>query len=153
MGPIQLKCSVAIAASRESVFDFHQNPQNIRHVLPPFIRVARIDAEAIAKPGDEFVVKLWMPLPVSWRGRWHVVQPPELLVDVALRSPFSYWRHEHRCEEIEGGTLLTERVELRFGEGEPGRLLSLLFGKVPLPVLFRQRQRMMKRYLEQQAAG
>jgi len=148
MLPTQAKISTIIAVSQEELFDFHQNPRNMVHVLPPFIRVSRIDCEPIANPGDEFVVKLWAPFPITWRGRWHVVRPPEILVDVALKSPFSYWRHEHRFEPVEEGTRLVETVDIRFGNGRLGGATAIGFGRLPLPVMFRQRQAAMKRYLE-----
>jgi len=148
MTATQAKISTTIGVSREKLFDFHQNPRNMIQILPRFIRVGRIDCEPIAKPGDEFVVKLWAPFPVTWRGRWHVVRPPEILVDVALKSPFSYWRHEHRFEEVAGGTRLTETVEIRFGHGRAGALAAAAFARIPLPLLFKQRQMAMKDYLE-----
>ena len=32
---------------------------------------------------------------MSWRVRIESVEPPNRIVDVAERSPFASWRHEH----------------------------------------------------------
>ena len=39
-------------------------------------------------------------------------EPPHRFVDLQLRGPYKVWRHEHRFEARDGGTLLSDTISL-----------------------------------------
>jgi ligand-binding SRPBCC domain-containing protein len=74
---------------------------------------------------------------VTWRARhfglwWSltsritVVEPPLLFVDEQARGPFRRFRHEHRFEPANGGTLMTDTWEHVAPFGLLGRLVDRL---------------------------
>jgi ligand-binding SRPBCC domain-containing protein len=49
-------------------------------------------------------------VPVRWRTRISVWQPPYRFVDEQLRGPYRQWIHEHTFEAHQGGTLVRDHV-------------------------------------------
>jgi uncharacterized protein len=48
--------------------------------------------------------------------------PPHRFVDLQLRGPYKVWRHEHRFESHDGGTLISDTINLALPLGFVGRL-------------------------------
>jgi ligand-binding SRPBCC domain-containing protein len=131
--------SVALAASPEEVFAFHENPSNLAKISPRSLRIRKITCAPKAVPGGRFEVSVsQFGLPVDWIGVWVRVEQPGILVDEAERSPFRFWRHSHIFEAAEGGCLMTDRVE---AELPGGRLISALVVPLILGPMFRARHR------------
>lgn len=72
---------------------------------------------------------------VTWRARHFGVpftmtsaitayEAPHRFVDEQVRGPFRRWWHEHRFEEVEGGTLMTDTVEFASPAGPVGRVVD-----------------------------
>jgi hypothetical protein len=55
----------------------------------------------------------WRGVPIRWRTEIEVWEPPYRFVDRQLRGPYRLWHHEHRFEEHEDGTLVTDIVDYR----------------------------------------
>jgi ligand-binding SRPBCC domain-containing protein len=102
-----------IAATPAELFHFHQDPNNLRALATPGMRLLDIQAAPTARPGEEFSVTVRQgPLTLRWTGRWEKVEPPHLLVDTGVRCPFRHWRHEHVFRPgVNGDSILTDRVE------------------------------------------
>ena len=49
-------------------------------------------------------------LPLRWRSRINVWQPPHRFEDEQLRGPYRRWIHEHTFEARDGGTLARDHV-------------------------------------------
>ena len=49
-------------------------------------------------------------LPLRWRSRINVWQPPHRFEDEQLRGPYRQWIHEHTFEARDGGTLARDHV-------------------------------------------
>jgi ligand-binding SRPBCC domain-containing protein len=106
--------SSLIPATPEELFDFHQDPHNLRRISPPGLHILEIRANHTANPGDEFTLAVRQgPLTLRWTGRWEAVSFPRLLVDSGVRCPFAVWKHHHIFEPRPEGSLLTDRVEFR----------------------------------------
>ncbi|MFO0827344.1 MAG: DUF2867 domain-containing protein [Phycisphaerales bacterium] len=50
-------------------------------------------------------------IPIGWRTRIDVWDPPHRFVDRQLRGPYRWWHHEHRFEPVAGGTRVIDEVE------------------------------------------
>lgn len=49
-------------------------------------------------------------IPLGWRSRINVWEPPHRFEDEQLRGPYRQWIHEHTFEARDGGTLARDRV-------------------------------------------
>jgi ligand-binding SRPBCC domain-containing protein len=56
-------------------------------------------------------------IPLRWRTRITVWEPPLRFVDEQIKGPYQRWIHEHRFEKSDEGTLCHDRVRYAiFGE-------------------------------------
>ena len=115
-----------IPRPREEVFEFFSTPHNLEAITPPWLRF-RIVHESASRPGEgvEYTYKLLMRgLPMKWKSRLTEWIPGERFVDTQLKGPYAEWHHTHTFEDVEGGTLIRDRVSYRLPFGWLGRLLG-----------------------------
>ena len=74
---------------------------------------------------------------MRWRSLISLWEPPFRFVDEQVRGPYRYWRHEHRFEAVEGGTLVSDTVDYRV---PGGRVVNRLFVQPDVERIFRYRQ-------------
>lgn len=147
--------SVDLDASPEVVFAFHENPENLKKISPPSLKVKKIVAARQAIPGGEFNLEATQfGLPIRWLGRWEVVDAPHLLVDSALRGPFAHFRHEHRfARNATGGTRMTDHLEYALPFGILGWIAGVTGARIALELMFLGRHRATKKYFANKASG
>lgn len=63
-------------------------------------------------------------IPFTMTSRISAYEPPHRFVDEQVTGPFRRWWHEHRFEAVEGGTRMTDLVELASPAGPLGRLVD-----------------------------
>lgn len=89
---------------------------------------------------------------VTWRARHFGIpfrmtsriteyDAPHRFVDEQQSGPFGRWRHEHRFEEVDGTTTMTDVVEFTAPLGPLGRLVDALFLTRYMTRLLAQRNR------------
>jgi len=61
-------------------------------------------------------------IPFTMTSRISEYEAPTRFVDEQVSGPFGRWWHEHRFEEVSGGTLMTDTVEFASPLGPLGRL-------------------------------
>ncbi len=107
-----IKCSV------EELFDFHLDTNNLKQITPPNIKVKLLTENFSPKEGAILKVRSTKNfIPLNWVVKIDKLQRPNKLVDVALKSPFKYWEHQHLFIQHEKFTELKDIVkyELPFG--------------------------------------
>lgn len=85
-----------IGCSVETLFEFHSNTNNLPLITPPGISVEIIQVESPLNEGNIAVLKIkkgWLGF--TWELVFEKVKSPILIVDKAVKSPFSHFRHEH----------------------------------------------------------
>jgi uncharacterized protein len=146
-----LERSMVIAAPVAAVYDFHLDPRNAGRIAPPGTRVA-VEGDVPLRPGNLVTMRIRRrPLPVAltWTVRIESVETGRRIVDVAERSPFALWRHEHLFRGLgDGRTLLTDRVTYRLRGGRLGELLDRAFVRRLLDRDVAERQRRTREALE-----
>lgn len=155
--PSVLERSVEIAAPVEEVFAFHLDTRNAARISPPSTRVLDVRGTFPVTAGA--IVEMRMrerpsPVATTWRVRIEAVDPPARIVDVAERSPFAAWRHEHlftplgpdRCR-------MTDRVTYRLPAGPLGALADRLLVRRMLGRAFAERHRRTRQVLEAARTG
>ena len=147
------EASVVVSATPEQLFQFHSDPANLIHVMPPTLRLVNLETEGPAKEGS--LIKLhcvdWGVFPMRWVCRWMTVSPPHLLVDELLTGPFRKFEHEHRFDSVSMGcSRMTDRVTFAWGRSWWGRLVSETAVRTYLWLLFAYRHYRTQKWAESQ---
>lgn len=141
--------SVEIDAPADRVFRFHLDTRNAPLISPPGARFVAIEGEFPVRVGSVVTLRVRQrPIPFAqrWRVRIAEIDEGRLVVDVAERSPFARWRHEHRFEEVRPGvTRMTDHVEYALPLGPLGRLADRLAGRRALERMFAVRHERTRR--------
>lgn len=108
-----------IDCSAPMLFAFHADTKNLPLITPPGTTVEILKLDEVLKQGNTARLKIKKGLlSFVWELVFETVEYPRLIVDVATRSPFKSFRHEHYFLRIDDThTLLKDRVtfSLSFG--------------------------------------
>jgi len=113
--------------SARELFDWHARPGAFERLTPPFDRarvVARSGGPGIAQ-GSTVTLRVGAgPFSMRWVARHEAVEDGRSFRDVQERGPFRLWRHTHRFERRDEGSVLEDDVEYALPLGALGRLLG-----------------------------
>ena len=116
MAEYLFQSSLVIGRSREEVFAFFSNAENLERITPPELGFHIVTPRPInLKKGTLIDYKLSMHgLPFSWRTEITMWEPPFEFEDTQLNGPYKQWIHRHRFTESEPGkTLMEDEVRYR----------------------------------------
>ncbi len=130
------------------VFPFFADAANLEQLTPPWLKFEiRTPQPVQMKVGAliDYRLKLY-GLPIGWRTEITAWEPNQRFVDEQIKGPYKLWRHEHRFEPKDGGTLVTDTVDFV----APLRVLSTpLFVKPDVKRIFDFRFRELARRFAQ----
>src|SRR5687767_6214971 len=130
-----LRSTLWLPRPLDVVFDFFADARNLERLTPPWLRFQIVTPEPIGmRTGTRIAYRLKIPgAPLRWDGEIVVWEPPHRFVDVQRRGPYRRWAHEHRFEERDGGTLVSDHVRYAvFG----GDLVERLFVRRDVQTIF-----------------
>lgn len=108
----EFKSSIWLPLPPEELFPFFGDAANLDAITPPWLhfRIATLQPIEM-KAGTLIDYRLKVRgLPLRWRTRINLWEPPHRFVDEQLKGPYRQWIHEHTFEESDGGTLATDHV-------------------------------------------
>ena len=110
------------------VFDFFSRAENLEALTPPWLNFKILDVMPTPiRQGTLINYSLRVHgIPLRWTSEIVAWEPPHRFVDLQRRGPYKLWRHEHRFEARDGGTLISDTINLALPLG----LLGLLAYKV-----------------------
>ena len=124
-----------LAPSPSEIFPFFADARNLGSITPPWMHFQ------ILTPGNiemgvgaliDYRIKIH-GLPVRWRTKITVWEPPFRFVDEQVKGPYQRWVHEHRFAESGKGTLCHDQVRYAiFG----GWLVNQLFVERDIKEIF-----------------
>ena len=134
----QLKREQFIGRSRKEVFEFFKSPENLERITPAsvgFTILTPLPIEIATGVVFDYKIKLF-----GKNVRWTTIitdfNEPYKFSDVAIKSPYSFWYHTHRFEEVEGGTMMYDEVKYALPLGFLGRMVHALLVKKQLETIF-----------------
>ncbi|HEU4679519.1 MAG TPA: SRPBCC family protein [Terrimicrobiaceae bacterium] len=108
-----LETQTMIPATRREVFGFFSDASNLERITPPSLGFTiRTPLPICMEEGAliDYTILLH-GLPMRWRTRISVWNPPSEFIDEQLIGPYKKWIHHHTFEEVAGKTLMRDRVD------------------------------------------
>ena len=139
-----------IRAEPERVFAFHERPDALRRLTPPWEMTRVLTPAPDLRIGSVAVVETRVLglVPVRWVARHTVYDPPRMFEDVQVEGPFKSWRHRHTVGPHEKGSVLRDEIEYETPLGALGRLAAPLVVAPRLRKLFEHRHRVTREWCE-----
>lgn len=139
-----------IRASPERVFQFHEQPDVLNLLMPPWETAEVVQPAKISEVGSEAIIetKILGPLKTRWVARHTVYDPPRRFEDVQVRGPFRFWRHQHTVEPHADGAILRDEIDYQPPLWFLGRVLAPVLVQPRLQKLFDYRHEVTKRWCE-----
>jgi ligand-binding SRPBCC domain-containing protein len=139
-----------IGAAPERVFAFHELPDALARLTPPWERARVVRAASSLRPGEVAVIetRLFGLVPVRWVAEHTAYDPPRMFEDVQRRGPFRRWRHRHLVEPDARGARLRDEIEYEPPLGPLGRLAAPLLVERRLRRMFDYRHRVTREWCE-----
>ena len=124
-------------------FKFFSDPHNLQRLTPAFLNFRFLEPPPeVMHPGTaiDYQIRLY-GVPVHWRTRIEIVEPPNKFVDVQEKGPYALWRHSHTFKDLGGGrTEVKDRVEYAMPLGLLGEIAYHLFVARSLAQIFEFRE-------------
>jgi ligand-binding SRPBCC domain-containing protein len=139
-----------IRATPERVFAFHELPDALARLTPPWERTRVLRAAPDLRVGSRAVVetRLFGLVPVRWVAEHTAYDPPRMFEDVQLQGPFRAWVHTHRVLPHENGSLLRDEIDFEPPLRALGRLAAPILIEPRLRRLFDYRHRVTREWCE-----
>jgi ligand-binding SRPBCC domain-containing protein len=131
---VRFSYETRIAAPPSAVFAFHERPDALELLVPPWEPVEVVQPPASLQAGTRVILRMHAgPLKFTWIAEHTRYEPGVLFQDKMVRGPFRKWLHTHHMLPTpDGATLLRDELEL-----------ELPFWMLPgLPIVKRRLRRM-----------
>jgi ligand-binding SRPBCC domain-containing protein len=138
----------------DAVFRFHQRPDALLAITPPWERVTIVGDVPPIEPGRQVTLRTKIgPFPVNWVAEYtSEFEPGRLFADRQVAGPFAKWLHRHWfLDDGAGGTILRDDVEYEPPLGALGRWLAGPMIERKLDKMFAYRHLATKRLVETEA--
>lgn len=150
-----LERTTLIKAPRADVFAFFQDAKNLSRITPPWLglTIREID-EPPMRSGFRIEHTLrWMFVRLTWDVVIKDFEPPRYFADEQVKGPYKYWRHVHTFEDVEGGTLMRDRVQYELPFGILGSVSHRLVVARQLQSIFDYRNRQIRKIFAMSNVG
>lgn len=139
----RLKCDI------DKLFNFHLDLNNLKTITPKDTKVTLLNEMFVPKEGDILRLRTVKNfIPIVWEVQIEKLDYPTLLVDVALKSPFGFWKHSHIFTDLgDGYCELKDAVEYKPPFGFIGNIFSFII-EYELKKMFNFRHEITKKLIE-----
>jgi ligand-binding SRPBCC domain-containing protein len=137
-------------------FDFFCDPRNLQRLTPAFLNFRFLEPPPeVMHPGTaiDYQIRLY-GVPVHWRTRIEIVEPPNKFVDVQEKGPYALWRHRHTFSDAgHGRTEVKDFVEYALPLWPLGEVAYYLFVARSLAQIFDYRERELAAIIAAESRG
>ncbi len=146
---LHFKYSSLINAPVEVVWNFHEQPEILKKLTPPWQPVQIVRRQGGLEVGAVSEFRLLLgPIPVKWVAQHTECVPYQLFTDEQREGPMASWTHRHQFNEENGRTRLTDAIAFSLPGGWLTNLLLSWWVYARLEDLFRYRHQVTKRECE-----
>ena len=142
----RLQAEQWLPAPPEEVWPFFSDARNLETITPDSLRFEVLTPTPIEmSEGTLIDYRLKVRgLPIRWRSRIAVWDPPRRFVDDQLKGPYRRWHHEHTFEARDGGTLCRDVVDYELYGGPLAPLIHAVFVRPDVRKIFAYRQHVLE---------
>jgi ligand-binding SRPBCC domain-containing protein len=139
-----------IAAPPHAVFAFHESPDALVRLIPPWEQVKIVERGASLQPGSRVILRTKLgPLSLEWVAEHTEYEAGRMFADRQVRGPFAYWYHRHRfLDDGHEGTILRDEVDFSPPLGKLGKLVGGGFLDSKLKRMFDYRHEVTRQAVE-----
>lgn len=139
-----------IKAAPEKVFAFHELPDAIERLIPPWENAEIIQKADISKIGSQAIIeqKIFGLIPSRWVAEHTKYEPPKMFEDVQVSGPFAKWRHQHIVLPHEEGACLRDEIEYEAPFWIFGAFAAPFLVQPKLEKMFEYRHKVTKEFCE-----
>ena len=114
----------------EELFDFHLDMKNLKKITPLDTKIELLNKDFIPFEGGVLQIKTVKNyIPIIWEVQISEIRRPNILIDIALKSPFKYWKHSHIFTQKGNTCELKDIVEYELPFGKIGNLFDYFIQK------------------------
>ena len=141
-----------IKAAPKRVFAFHELPDAIERLIPPWENAKIIQKADISKVGSQAIIeqKIFGLISSRWIAEHTRYEPPMLFEDVQISGPFKSWRHQHIVKSREGAAILRDEIEFEPPFWIFGQIAAPLVILPKLEKMFAYRHAVTRKWCEEQ---
>lgn len=152
--PVYVK-QTRIKAPQQVVFAFHQRPDALKLLVPPWEKVEVEQPPSSLEVGTRVVlVNRLGPLRLRWVALHVAFEPPNFFTDIQEKGPFKRWEHKHSViEEGQEECLLRDEVTYELPMGLAGRLFGGAFVRRKIEKMFEYRHQVTRAMCESKEAS
>ena len=102
-----------VPLNRPQVFELFADAFQLEYLTPPWLRFRVLTPSPIEMQTGtliDYQIRL-RGIPIRWRTKITDWEPPFCFTDSQIRGPYRRWVHTHTFEEVDGGTLVRDRVD------------------------------------------
>jgi ligand-binding SRPBCC domain-containing protein len=125
-------------------FAFFSDARNLEAITPPWLRFSILQATRFQMcSGAVIDYRLTLHgLPLRWRTRISLWEPPVRFIDVQVKGPYAHWEHTHTFEPAgERAVVISDRVRYALPLGPLGAIAHRLFVRRDIERIFAFRHR------------
>ena len=139
-----------IHAEPARVFAFHELPDALERLTPPWQEVKVVQTANIREVGSRAIIdiKVLGPFTERWVAEHTAYDPPHYFEDVQVDGPFKNWRHRPFVEPHPDGAMLRDEIDYEPPFGWIGKLGFKLATGDMLEQLFEYRHDVTRRWCE-----
>ncbi len=139
-----------INASPERVFGFHELPDALERLIPPWDDVEIVQRADISKVGSQAILvsTVFGFIKQKIVAEHTKYEPPKLFEDTLVSSPFKKWVHQHIVEAHADGAILRDVIEFDPGYSFVGEFGAKLLILPMIRKMFDYRHKVTKEWCE-----
>ncbi|MFM7365019.1 MAG: SRPBCC family protein [Cuspidothrix sp.] len=137
---LKFQHSSVINASVEVVWRFHERPDILQILTPPWQPLQVVRREGGLEKGAITEFRLFLGLlPLTWLARHSDYEKYRLFTDEQVSGLFELWIHRHEFTEEAGKTRLTDNITYALPGGNTVELVTGWLIQAQLEAMFRYR--------------